>query len=73
MIDIWLLPSQNASSLASSNRHGVIQGHLDTPLNDYGRNEAQFLARRLASVKFDEAWSSSLSRAKEAGRSAYVP
>ena len=53
----------------SSNKQGIIQGHLDTPLNDYGRNEAKLLARRLTNVKFDEAWSSSLSRAKEVNRS----
>lgn len=48
-----------------SNIQGIIQGQIDTPLNDHGRSEARLLATRLKDTKFDEAWSSSLSRARE--------
>ena len=42
-----------------------IQGHLDMPLNDTGRNEAAVCAKQLAAVKIDQIISSDLSRAKE--------
>lgn len=48
-----------------SNRRGIIQGHIDTHLNDHGRTEAAAAGRGLRNVRFDEFWSSSLSRANE--------
>ena len=51
------------SRLTPSNLRGIIQGQLDTPLNDHGRFEARRLAQALAKVHFDEAYTSPLSRA----------
>jgi len=42
-----------------------LQGQLDVPLNETGRNEARQCARQLASVKIDKIISSDLARAKE--------
>lgn len=50
-----------------SNVRGIIQGHLDTHLNDHGRKESAAAGRGLKDVRFDEVWSSTLSRAKEVG------
>ncbi|AFR94799.1 hypothetical protein C343_02885 [Cryptococcus neoformans C23] len=50
------------------NVQGIIQGHKDTPLNDYGRFESTRLAKRLSKYSITEAWSSPLSRAKETTR-----
>jgi probable phosphoglycerate mutase len=51
--------------LNSSNVAGIIQGKLDTPLNDHGRYEASLVSSRLSSLDTTEIWSSPLSRAKE--------
>lgn len=48
-----------------SNLHGIIQGQLDTPLNDHGRLEASKLAKSLESETFARCLSSDLSRASE--------
>jgi len=50
------------------NVNGIIQGHMDVPLNDAGRKESEKLRDHLADVEFVEAWSSSLSRAREVRR-----
>ena len=42
-----------------------LQGQLDVPLNETGRNEAVLCAKQLSSVKIDNIISSDLSRAKE--------
>jgi len=42
-----------------------IQGHLDIPLNETGRNEADICGKRLASVRLEQIISSDLSRARE--------
>ncbi|MEA3355197.1 MAG: histidine phosphatase family protein [Patescibacteria group bacterium] len=42
-----------------------MQGHKDIPLNKNGIKQAQQAAKRLAKIKFDEAFSSDLSRAKQ--------
>ncbi|RXK42098.1 hypothetical protein M231_00455 [Tremella mesenterica] len=47
------------------NVQGIIQGQLDTPLNDHGKYEATLCSERLKDVRFDEIWSSDLSRASE--------
>ena len=47
------------------NLENRIQGHLDMPLNDTGRNEAKQCREKLASVKIDRIIASDLSRAKE--------
>ena len=50
------------------NAEGRIQGHTDVPLSARGREQAQMLARRLATVRIDAAYSSDLSRASETAR-----
>lgn len=50
------------------NRQGVMQGHLNIPLSDAGRKEAELVARALSSVKFDAVYSSDLDRAAETAR-----
>ena len=42
-----------------------IQGQLDIPLNETGKNEALECAKQVASIKIDKIISSDLSRAKE--------
>ena len=42
-----------------------IQGHLDMPLNDIGRNEARICAKQLVGIQIDQIIASDLSRAKE--------
>lgn len=46
-----------------ANRNKIIQGQLDTPLNEIGLEQAALVARALRTVKFDAALSSDLSRA----------
>jgi len=41
------------------------QGHLDIPLNETGRNEAEMCKKQLSHIKIDKIISSDLSRAKE--------
>ena len=45
------------------NREGRIQGHLDVPLNDTGREEAHRLAFALRRIRLDSIFTSDLSRA----------
>ncbi|KAJ7073971.1 histidine phosphatase superfamily [Mycena amicta] len=45
------------------NREAVIQGQLDTELNELGVHQARQLARALKGVRFDAAYSSDLKRA----------
>jgi broad specificity phosphatase PhoE len=45
------------------NRRGIYQGTIDAPLNERGFFQAQALARQLAHVSFDAAYSSPLKRA----------
>jgi probable phosphoglycerate mutase len=44
---------------------GVLQGRLDVPLNDRGREQARELARRFANAGFTQVYTSPLSRARE--------
>lgn len=45
------------------NRQHVIQGQLDTQLNETGRDQARRLAVGLQDTKFERAYSSDLARA----------
>jgi broad specificity phosphatase PhoE len=45
-----------------ANRNKIIQGHLDTPLNNTGLKQAISVASALRRVKFDLALSSDLQR-----------
>ena len=45
------------------NRQGVMQGQLDTPLNDAGVEQARLAADALEDVPFRAAYSSDLQRA----------
>lgn len=47
------------------NVDGRIQGHLDIPLNDHGRWQAQQVARSLADRPLDAVYASDLRRARE--------
>ncbi|GAA5851365.1 hypothetical protein JCM9279_001118 [Rhodotorula babjevae] len=49
------------------NKAGIVQGHLDVPLNAQGVAQAQVTGRWFAAqgVRFDEAWSSDLGRARK--------
>lgn len=46
-----------------ANRDGIIQGQLNTPLNDLGRKQASLVGEGLRSIPFDIAYSSDLDRA----------
>ncbi|GAA5950521.1 hypothetical protein JCM21900_001215 [Sporobolomyces salmonicolor] len=52
------------------NKAGIIQGHLDVPLNAEGEAQAAVASRwfRANGVHFDQAWSSDLSRARETAK-----
>ena len=43
----------------------IMQGHLDTQLNETGKEQAKLVANALREVAFDKAYSSDLSRARE--------
>jgi broad specificity phosphatase PhoE len=47
------------------NRRGLYQGTTDVPLNALGRRQADALAKALAPVRFDAAYTSPLRRARE--------
>lgn len=48
-----------------ANRDGIIQGQLNTPLNDLGRKQANLVGEVLRGVPFNAAYSSDLDRATE--------
>ncbi|EAU88838.2 hypothetical protein CC1G_01211 [Coprinopsis cinerea okayama7 len=48
----------------AENRNGILQGHLDTELNDEGYRQAELVADALKDVSFKVAFSSDLKRAK---------
>lgn len=47
------------------NAQGIVQGQLNTQLNERGRYQAQLLAFVLKDVQFTHAYTSDLSRASE--------
>lgn len=47
------------------NRQGIVQGQLDTPLNDTGVEQAQLAADALEDVPFGVAYGSDLQRARK--------
>ncbi|MCQ2799432.1 MAG: histidine phosphatase family protein [Bacilli bacterium] len=49
------------------NKRGILQGCLDIPLNEKGRDLAKVTGQGLKGVKFDVLFASPLSRAKETG------
>ncbi|KAI5449957.1 hypothetical protein NCC49_003848 [Naganishia albida] len=52
------------------NLYGIVQGHINTPLNDTGQAQAQMVAKRLLDdegVRFDMAFSSDSDRASDTG------
>jgi len=51
-----------------ANLSGVLQGHLDTPLDEIGRAQARTAAERLKQETFDLFYTSDLSRAYETAR-----
>ncbi|CAG0887107.1 unnamed protein product [Cyprideis torosa] len=48
-----------------ANRDGLLQGQLDIPLSDIGKEQATKLGKRIADLKFDYWFTSDLSRARE--------
>lgn len=50
------------------NARRVVQGWLDTPLNDRGREQARELAERVKSLGIAAIWTSQLARAAETAR-----
>lgn len=58
-----LLLIRHGESVGNAERR--LQGHLDSPLNDRGRQEAALLAERLSRLQIDSIYSSPLIRASE--------
>lgn len=53
------------------NKKGLLAGWSDTPLTDFGREQARALRPFLQDKSFDSVWSSPLSRAQETARLAW--
>ena len=47
------------------NRQGILQGWLDVPLNEHGREQAHAMATQFAGEEFSAVWCSPLARARE--------
>ena len=50
------------SGETASNKTGVLQGQLNTPLNDLGIEQAKLAGSRLKATKFDSVFASDLKR-----------
>jgi len=48
-----------------ANRAGIIQGQMNTPLNDRGVQQAKLVGEALRTISFDNAYSSDLVRASK--------
>jgi probable phosphoglycerate mutase len=60
---VQLVLIRHGESVANSQR--ILQGHLDSPLNETGRRQAQSLADVLAEDRFAQVFASDLLRARE--------
>ncbi|GJN88513.1 hypothetical protein Rhopal_001479-T1 [Rhodotorula paludigena] len=60
------MASKTVVTIIDYNKAGIVQGHLDVPLNGQGLAQAAVTGRWIASqgLRFDEAYSSDLSRAR---------
>ncbi len=50
---------------AEGNAKGILMGHLDLPLTERGRSQAEEVSGKLKNIHFDAAYSSDLIRAKQ--------
>ncbi|MGI6162895.1 MAG: histidine phosphatase family protein [Bacillota bacterium] len=48
-----------------ANRSGILQGHLNVPLSDHGRKQADLVGKALSKSKIHAVYSSDLDRARE--------
>ncbi|HHY35778.1 MAG TPA: histidine phosphatase family protein [Firmicutes bacterium] len=48
-----------------ANQGGIIQGHMDVPLAEIGKKEAELVGKALSVIRLDAVYSSDLSRARE--------
>jgi alpha-ribazole phosphatase len=64
MLDLWFI-RHGETDYNHSKRW---QGHIDIPLNDHGRSQAERLAPRLARTAFDAVYTSDLERARTTAR-----
>src|SRR5688500_1044189 len=62
--ELWLIRHGESEG----NRAGLLQGQRDYPLSARGRQQAQRLAERLGTVRFDALYSSDLTRALDTAR-----
>ena len=67
MLELWLVRHGETDW----NRDYLLQGWVDIPLNDTGRDQARALAEQLRDRTFTGVWSSDLSRAVETARLAF--
>ena len=67
MLELWLVRHGETDW----NRDYLLQGWVDIPLNDTGRDQARALAGQLRDRAFAGVWSSDLGRAVETARLAY--
>lgn len=56
----------------NENRAGIIQGQLDTKLNDTGRRQAQLVAKACSHMSFVKALTSDLERARKVSKSLII-
>ena len=66
-LELWLIRHGETDS----NKNRRIQGQVDVPLNDLGKEQAQKLAKRIGHMKFDKIYSSDLSRALLTAQSSF--
>ncbi|HOL11394.1 MAG TPA: histidine phosphatase family protein [Bacillota bacterium] len=48
-----------------ANREGILQGHLDAPLSEYGKRQAELVGKALSTANIDTIYSSDLDRARK--------
>lgn len=53
----------------TENNQGIMQGQLDTVLNEAGKAQAEIVAKALECVRFDHAFTSDLRRASDVSTS----